>query len=334
MPLDGMPGYAARAERIGFTGLLVPEAVHDAFLTATLALQGTTRLLVATSVALAFPRSPTTTAYAAWDLQSLSGGRFRLGLGSQVKGNVVGRFGVEWKPPVRRMRDYVRAVRAVWRCWQEGTSLDYVSDFYRIDRMQPFFNPGPIDHPHIPIYLGAVNPMMIKLAGELADGLMTHPTNTSARYLKERIRPLLQAGARRAGREDAPAVIASTFVATGPDVEDVANERERIRQFLGFLYSTPQYRATLDLHGWSEVGVRLHGLSREGRWDEMTAAITDEIFDTLVPSGTYGEIAAILHERYGAVAGAITLRMPDDPTADTKLAKVVEQLASASTPGA
>lgn len=330
MPLARVPAYAARAERIGFSGLLVPEAVHDGFLTAALALQATKRLHVATSVVLAFPRSPTVTAYAAWDLQSLSGGRFRLGLGSQVKGNVVGRFGVEWRAPVARMRDYVGAVRAVWSCWQDGAPLEYVSESYVLDRMQPFFNPGPIDHPRIPIYLGAVNPLMIRLAGEIADGLMTHPTNTSARYLAERIHPLLETGAQRGRRDDRAHVIASTFVATGPGADAVKNERERVRQFLGFLYSTPQYRPTLELHGWSEIGTRLHALSREGRWDEMTAAITDEMFNALVPSGTYDEIVPLLRARYGSVVGAITLRMPDDEMADSMLTNVIEELAASS----
>jgi probable F420-dependent oxidoreductase len=326
MPLAAIPDYARRAESVGFAGLLVPEAVHDGFVTATLALQATTKLVVATSVALAFPRSPTVTAYAAWDLQSLSGGRFRLGLGSQVKGNVVARFGIEWKPPVRRMRDYVGALRALWRCWQEGSPLDYTSEHYRLSRMQPFFNPGPIEHGHIPIYIGAVNPQMIRLAGEIADGLMTHPTNTSARYLAERIRPLLEQGQRRASRERGAEVLASTFVATGPTADDVATERERIRQFLGFLYSTPQYRATLDLHGWSELGTRLHALSREGRWDELPAAIGDDVFDALVPSGTYAEIAGRIAQRYGGVVRAITLRMPDDEKADRMLADLVGRL--------
>jgi probable F420-dependent oxidoreductase len=193
MPLRDVPDYALRAERIGFWGLLVPEAVHDGFLTAALALEHTERLMVATSVALAFPRSPTVTAYGAWDLQSLSGGRFRLGLGSQVKGNVVRRYGVPWTPPVKRMRDYVGALRAIWSCWQHGTPLAYESESYRLDRMQPFFNPGPIEHPEIPVYLGAVNPGMIRLAGEIADGMMTHPTNTSPRYLHERVVPQLEA---------------------------------------------------------------------------------------------------------------------------------------------
>jgi probable F420-dependent oxidoreductase len=195
---------------------------------------------------------------------------------------------------------------------QEGANIAYQSENYRLDRMQPFFNPGPIEHPDIPIYLGAVNPAMIRLAGEIAHGMMTHPTNTSPRYLRERLLPQLSAGAaRRAGT--ACEVIASTFVATGATAADVARERDRIRMFLGFLYSTPQYRATLDLHGWRGVGEKLHALSRNGDWDRMKAEITDEIFDTLVPSGTYDEIAGELRQRYAGLVAAITLRMPDDP---------------------
>jgi len=324
LPLGDVPAYAQRAERIGFTGLLVPEAVHDGFLTALLALEHTRTLAVATSVVLAFPRSPTTVAYAAWDLQALSGGRFALGLGSQVKGNIVGRFGVEWTPPVARMRDYVRALRAIWESWQHGSRLAFESDHYRLTRMQPFFNPGPIEHPDIPICIGAVNRGMTRLAGEVADGLMTHPTNTNPRYLREVTLPALRAGAKRAGRSaEASTVIASTFVATGPTTEAVARERERLRQYLGFLYSTPQYWSSLELHGLADVGRRLHQLSRNARWAEMAAAITDEIFDRLVPSGTYEEIAPVLREWYGGVVTGMTLRMPDDPRGDVQLSRLI-----------
>ncbi len=322
-PLRAVPAYAARAERLGFTGLLVPEAVHDAFLVAALALEHTTTLIVATSVALAFPRSPTTVAYAAWDLQALSDGRFVLGLGSQVKGNIVGRFGVAWAAPVPRMRDYVAAVRAVWRSWQDGAALAVDSPHYRLTRMQPFFNPGPIEHPDIPICLGAVNPRMMQLAGEAADGLMTHPTNTSPRYLREVVAPALARGAARSGRA-VPGVIASTFVATGPDAATVDRERERLRQYLGFLYSTPQYWATLDLLGEGEVGRRLHQMSRAGQWAEMPGLITATLFDELVTSGEYADVVPILRQRYGGVVDAVTLRMPDDPRHDDAFRRVVE----------
>jgi probable F420-dependent oxidoreductase len=327
MALGDVPAHAARAERIGCTGLLVPEAVHDPFLMALLALEHTSRLTVATSVALAFPRSPTVVAYSAWDLQAISGGRFRLGLGTQVKGNIVGRFGTPWAPPLSRMRDYVGAVRAVWRCWQEGSSLSFESTHYRLDRMQPFFNPGPIEHPVIPVLLGGVTARMMALAGEIGDGLMTHPTNTSPRFLREVARPALDAGARRAAKAPARAdLVASPFVATGVSRDAVAREREKIRQHLGFLYSTPQYRATLDLHGWREVGERLHVLTRAGKWGELTAEITDDILDALVPSGTYEEIAPVIDEWFDGLATAVALRMPEDPRDDTRFAAVVAAL--------
>jgi probable F420-dependent oxidoreductase len=335
LPLRDVPAYAARVERIGFHGLLVPEAVHDGLLVALLALEHTRTLRVATSVVLAFPRSPTITAYAAWDLQGLSRGRFALGLGSQVKANVVGRFGVEWRPPVARMRDYVGALRAVWTSWRDGTALDFASASYRLDRMQPFFVPPPIEHPDIPIFLGGVNPGMVQLAGEIADGLMTHPTNSAPRYLRERCRPALAAGAARAGRPaDTAEVIAGTFVATGATSADVARERERLREYLGFLYSTPHYWPTLDLYGWREVGERLRQLTREGRWHEMKGLVTDAILDALVPAGTYDAIAPTLRDWYGDLAGGLTLRVPEDPADDPALRRLIETLAAAPTPSA
>jgi probable F420-dependent oxidoreductase len=327
MPLRDVPAYARRAERIGFRGLLIPEAVHDGLLTSLLALEHTERLRVVTSVLVAFPRSPTTVAYAAWDLQSLSGGRFGLGLGSQIKGNIVGRFGVEWSAPVPRMRDYIGAVRAVWRAWQSGEKLDFESSAYALNRMQPFFNPGPIEHPDIPILLGGVNRRMTRLAGECADGFMTHPTNTGPRYLREVINPELVRGAEGINRSVADVEkIASTFVATGRDTASVAREREQLREILGFVYSTPQYWPSLQLYGWEGVGERLLELTRVGRWGEMKQIITDEIFETLVPCGTYDEIAPRIREWYAGLVDAITLRMPANPDDDRALGRVIEQL--------
>ena len=327
MPLADVPAHAARAERIGFDGLLVPEAVHDPFLMSLLALEHTSKLTVLTSVVLAFPRSPTVVAYSAWDLQAMSGGRFALGLGSQVKGNVVGRFATQWTPPVARMRDYVGALRAIWRCWQHGTPLAFESPSYRIDRMQPYFNPGPIEHPDVPIFLGAISPRMMALAGESANGLMTHPTNTGQRFLREIAGPALASGAQRSGRStDDMQIIASPFVATGATSDAVTRERERIREHFGFLYSTPQYWKTLELYGWKDVGEHLHKLTRAGNWGELTAAITDEILDALVPSGVYDDIAAIIRTWFGGVCTGVALRMPESPRDDAAFAKVIRAL--------
>lgn len=327
MALRDVPAHAKRAEKLGFDGLLVPEAIHDPFLMAALALEHTHGLTVATSVALAFPRSPTITAYSAWDLQAMSGGRFRLGLGSQVKGNVVGRYGVAWSPPVARMRDYVGALRAVWDCWQNGTPLDFSSPSYELDRMQPYFNPGPVEHPDIPVAIGAIGPHMMALAGEVASEVMTHPTNTGPRFLREIARPALAKGAKRSGRDGASVgILASPFVATGPDRAAVAAERETIRQHFGFLYSTPQYRKTLELHGWGDLGDRLHRLTREGKWDRLTAEIDDRVLDALVPSAPYDDIAAVLVEWFGELCSGLALRMPQNPADDAAMKKMLARL--------
>ena len=322
-----MPGHAMRVERMGYSGLTVPEALHDGFILAALALEHTRELRVATSVVLAFPRSPMTVAYAVWDLQGLSGGRLELGLGTHVKANMEGRFSIEWRPPVPRMREYIASLRAIWDSWQNGSPLRFEGEHYRFTRLQPFFNPGPTDHPSPPIFLGGVGPRMTQLAGETADGMMTHPTSTSPRFLRELTIPNVETGAKRAGRSPSEVrIMASGFVATGPNREAVQAERERIREYLTFLYSTPQYWPSLELHGWGEVGRRLHQLTREARWEEMGNAITDEMLDQLVPSGSYDDIAGTLRDWYGGLASSITFPMPDDPKYDSQAGAVIQAL--------
>ncbi len=200
-PLSRVADHARRAEALGYDGLNVPEAVHDGLLAVAVALQATTRLRVATSVLVAFPRSPMSLAHAAWDLAESSGGRFELGLGSQVRGTIVGRYSTPWSAPVPRMREYVQSLRAIFACWQDGTALSFEGDHYQFTRMQPFFNPGPIDAPDIPIHLGAIGPGMTGLVGEVADGMVCHPTNTAPRYLREIVLPRIASGAARAGRK-------------------------------------------------------------------------------------------------------------------------------------
>jgi probable F420-dependent oxidoreductase len=296
-------------------------------LVALLCLEHTRELRVATGAIVAFARSPMLVAQGAWDLQRLSGGRFELGLGSQVKGNLEGRFGVSWAPPAPRMRDYVRALRAVFARWQQGTPLAFESPHYRLTRMQPYFDPGPLEHAVPPIWLGAVNPGMLRTAGEVGDGALMHPTNSDPRTLREVTRPALDAGAARAGRRpDQISIHACPFVATGRTPAELAASRENIRETLGFLYSTPAYWPALQQHGWGEVGERLHGLSRAGAWGEMRALITDEMLGELVPQGLYPEIADVLLEWYGGLAQRISFPLPADPAHDPAIAKVVERL--------
>ena len=323
MPLAQVGAYARRVEAIGFDGLNVPDAVHDGLLTATVALRGTTRLRVATSVLVAFPRSPMNVAHAAWDLQAFSGGRFELGLGTQVRGNIVGRYSTPWEPPVPRMREYVNALRAIWDCWQKGGPLDFQGSSYRFTKMQPFFNPGPIEHPEIPILLGAVGPKMTRLVGEVADGMMSHPTNSAPRYLREVTIPEIETGAGAAGR---PTLMAAGFVATGANAEQVARQRENIRELLTFLYSTPAYWRSLELYGWGDIGRELHRLTREGRWADMAGKVHDEMLDTLVPRAPYDEIDSVLHRWYDGITDRITFPVPHDPADDDRAAAVLTRL--------
>ncbi len=327
MGLDSVEAHARRVEALGYDGLCVPDAVHDGLLLCHAALRVTQRLHTATSVLVAFPRSPMLVAIAAWDLAAASGGRFELGLGAQVRGNIERRYSTPWTAPVARMREYVRALRAIWRAFQTGAALSFEGEHYRFTRLQPFFNPGPIDHPEIPIFLGAVGPKMTELAGEVADGLMTHPTNTSPRYLREASQPSLTAGAVREGR-DAHRIelLAGGFVATGRDAAAVAREREHARELLTFLYSTPSYWPSLELFGWREVGERLHRLTREGKWGELAGAIPDELLDALVPQAPYTEIARVLRSWYGDLATRINFPLPADPADDALAARAIAEL--------
>ena len=326
-PLSRVAAHARRAEALGYDGLNVADAVHDGLATALAALHATERLRVATSVLVAFPRSPMTVAIASWDLQELSGGRFELGLGSQVRGNIVGRYSTSWSPPVPRMREYVQSLRAIFDCWKSGNRLNFEGEHYQFTRMQPYFKPDPIEHPDVAIYTGGVGPGMVALAGEVADGLMTHPTNTAPRYLREVILPRLELGAGRVERDPAQVeLMVGPLTITGPDAATLEQCREQTRQTLTFLYSTPSYWPSLELFGWQDRGKKLHQLTREGRWGDMGGVIDDEMLSTFAPTGSYDEIADVLREWYEGITRWITFPMPNDPAHDPLAARVIERL--------
>ncbi len=327
MALSEVGDHARRVEAMGYDGLLVPEAVHDGFLASMAVLAATETLRVTTSVLVVFPRSPMTTAHAAWDLQAFSGGRFELGLGTQVRGNIIGRFSTPWTSPVPRMREYIESLRAIFHAFETGEPLLYEGEHYRFNRLQPFFNPGPLDSPAPPILVGAVGPDMTRMAGGFADGLMSHPTNSSARYLEEVTLPRVAEGAKRRNRDPrACPVVAAGFVATGPDEEAVAGKREWVREHLTFLYSTPAYWPSLDHRGFGDVGRELNRLSKAGRWDEMKGLVSDEILAALVPQGTYDEIARVLLEDYDSIVSRITFPVPEDPAEDERVREVLSDL--------
>lgn len=325
--LDAAP-YAQRIEALGYDGLHVAETVHDSLAVALVALQATAGLTVRTSVTLAFVRSPTLTAYAAWDLAKASGGRFQLGLGSQIRQNIEDRFAMPWSEPIGRMRDYVLALRDLFSSFASGGGVHHEGEHYRVTRLQPYFNPGPdAETVPPPIWLGGVNAGACALAGELADGFVTHPTNSNRRYIESVCRPNLAAGAERAGRSLADVeLVVGAPVVTGRDAEAVAAERERQRRLFAFLYSTPAYRRTLDLYGWGDLQGALAALTREQRWDDLAAVVTDEVLDTLVPSAVYEDLAKVVLTRTKDLGQGVLLSPPSDPADDEAFVDVVAQL--------
>ncbi|AKK30942.1 TIGR03617 family F420-dependent LLM class oxidoreductase [Mycobacterium sp. EPa45] len=316
--------WAGRAERLGFDVIHISETIHDPFTVAALALQHTERVLVRTSMVLAFPRSPMITAYAAWDLAQYSGGRFQLGIASQVRGNIVGRFSAQWSEPVARLADYIRALRAIFTSFQTGAKLNYIGPHYRFERLQPYFNPGPLEHPAPPIWTGAVNTRMCEMAGELADGFVCHPTNSHPIVLRSRTLPALKEGASRAGRTlDDLAVIANPHVMTGATREVVAAIRDDRRSELAFLYSTPAYRRQLEDFDLAEMGTTLSEMARRSEWDGLPSVLTDEVMDRLVPQGTYDEIPDVLRQWYSGLCSGINLPVPAEEADDDRVAAML-----------
>ena len=328
LPLGDVAAHARRVESLGYDGLHVAETVHDSLAVALLALEHTSHLTVRTAVTLAFVRSPTLVAYAAWDLSAMSGGRFQLGLGTQIRQNVEQRYGMPWSEPVERLADYVGALGDLFASFATGAPLDHRGPHYALTRLQPYFNPGP--DPSVvppPIWLGGVNPRVCRLAGAVADGFVTHPTNSNPRYLEDQCLPNLRAGAAEAGRDvSAVDVVAGTQVITGATRDELDEERERQRRLLAFLYSTPAYRRTLELYGWGDLAGRLRELIRDERWDELGGLVTDEVMRTLVPTALYGELAGVLLERFGGLAAGVLFTPPPEPSHDVELARVVASL--------
>lgn len=323
--------YARRVEAMGYDGLHVAETVHDAFMVAAFALEHTERLVVRTSVALAFVRSPLLTAYAAWDLAVMSGGRFQLGIGTQIKQNIEDRYGMPWTAPVPRLREYVDVLGALFHSFRTGERMRHEGTDYRLTRLQPYFNPGPDESVAAPpLWLGGVNPLICRLAGERAAGFVTHPTNSNPRYLETTCIPHLLVGLDGAGRSrrDLELVVGLQMI-TGATTIEIDAERERQRRLFAFLYSTPAYQRTLELYGWDELGPQLRALIRADRWDDLSTVVTDEILDALVPAASYDEVADRVRERVGNLADGVLLAPPPDPAHDPLVAEAIAALHAA-----
>jgi len=315
-----------RLETLGYDGAFSYETKHDPFLPLAVAAEHTTALTLGTAIAIAFARNPMNLANIGYDLQVASRGRFVLGLGSQIRPHIVNRYSSVWSRPAARMREMVLAIRAIWSAWQTGEPLRFDGEFYRHTLMTPAFDPGPNPYGTPRIFLAGVQPRMLRTAGEVADGFIAHPFSTRKSLLEYTL-PQLERGLSRAGRARSDLeIVCVTLVATGATDAELECTREVVRKQLAFYASTPAYRPTLDCHGWGDLHGELNALSKQGRWDDMAALVSDEMLDTIAVTGRRETIASRVLDRLGDLADAVSIentRAPDpscfaDVVADLK----------------
>jgi len=308
--LRDVAAAAKAAEDMGFDALWTAETSHDPFFPLVLAAEHTKRIKLGTSIAVAFPRSPLVLAQIGWDLQEASGGRFMLGLGTQVKGHNERRFGVKWEHPGPKLREMIQMIRAVWDCWQNGTRPNFQGKFYNFTLMTPFFNAGPIEHPHVPIYIAGVNAYMCRLAGELCDGFHVHPFH-SLKFLDEVTVPNIKVGLQKAGRMRSDISLSSTaFVITGRNRDEIEEAKGPVRQQIAFYASTRTYIGVLEAHGWGDTCYRLNEKAAKGDWSGMAAEITDEMLEVYAVTGTYDEIADKVQKKYAGYLDRVAFYFP------------------------
>jgi probable F420-dependent oxidoreductase len=316
--LRDVPRLARDAEDVGFDALWTAETSHDPYLPLALVAEHTSRIKFGTSIAVAFPRSPLVHAQIAWDLQAQSDGRCLLGLGTQVKGHNERRFGIRWEAPGPRLREMILAIRAIWDCWQNGTKPAFAGEHYRFTLMTPFFNPGPIAHPKIPIYIAGVNPYMCRLAGELCDGFHIHPFH-SIRSLREGLLPEVAEGLAKAGRDRRDLVLStSAFVIMGTSADEIARARDAVRMQIAFYASTRTYHRVLETHGWGDAVTRLSEKAAQGDWGGMAREITDEMLEVFAVTGSHDDIAAKVQAKYAGILDRVALYVPYRAGAETE----------------
>jgi len=334
--LHAQGGAAAAYEGLGVDGLWSYETAHDPFAPLLLAALATRRVSLGTAIAVAFARTPFALAQTAWDLQRASGGRLRLGLGTQVRAHVERRFSAAFEHPAARIADYIGCLRAIWDTFQNGTRPAYQGRFYRFTLISDFFNPGPIPHPRIPVALAGVGLPMARAAGAVADGFHVHPLHSPG-YLREVLRPAIAAGARAAGRDPAEVeLIAPVFIVAGAGAAERAAAESEARRQIAFYASTPTYRPFLAYHGLAELGKELSALARDGRFAEMAARVPDALLDAVAVSADPADLGAAIRARY---AGDLVQRVypygpvpADDP--DGRLAALVAGIKAAEPGGA
>lgn len=316
------------AERIGFDGIWSTEVARDPFLPLVIAAEKSTRLQLGTAVAVAFARSPMTMAVVANDLNTMSNGRFTLGLGSQIQPHIERRFSMPWSAPAERMREYLAAMQAIWTAWQEGTALDFRGEHYQHTLMTPMFTPEPTPHGPPRVMLAAVGPLMTGVAAECADGLLVHGFSTP-RYMAEVTMPIVERGLAKTGRSRADFTMTYPgMIVTGGTETEFREADVRVRHQIAFYGSTPAYRGVLDLHGWGDLHVELKRLSKSGEWTTMASLIDDEVLSAFAVIDEPENVGAEIVRRFDGLVDRFTLYTPY-PLDDAVRATIVEGVKAA-----
>lgn len=297
-PPEGAAEAATEAGELGYDAFFTAETQYDPFLPLVLAAKAAPGLELGTAIAVAFPRSPMVMAMTAWDLARMSKGKFMLGLGTQVRGHITRRFSTEWGRPGPRLKDYILSMRAIWDTWQNAAPLEYDGEFYRFSLMTPFFNPGPIPSPDIPVYIAGVGPYLSRLAGEVCQGFHVHPFHTT-KYLDDVVLPNMREGVESTGRSlDDVERVTTVFVMTGRDDAEVEESKAAVRQQVAFYASTPSYRPVLESNGW-DFGEKLTALSKRGKWAAMPDFVPDDVLAEVGVVAKVTDLGQAIRERYG-----------------------------------
>jgi probable F420-dependent oxidoreductase len=330
--LNAIPEAVRRIEADGYDGVVTLENRHEPFMPLAVAAVNSQKLRLATGVAIAFPRSPMVAANVGWDLQKASGGRFELGIGSQVKGHNERRFSVPWSAPAPRMQEYVEAVKAIWATWERGEPLVYEGEHYRFTLMTPNFTPEPLDTPPPPVTIAAVGPAMLRVAGRVCDGVRLHSFCTRE-YIESQVLPQLRIGLDQSGRDRSSfAVSGGGFLCTGATDEDVARQVDWVRYRIGFYGSTRAYWPVLEEHDLLDLGQHLNHLSKTDGWDQMAGLVDDDVVRKFAAVGRHDEIAAAVEERFGGISDAIGASASPEIPADLP-PDVIQDIQRIPTPG-
>ena len=327
---------AQRAEQAGFGAMWLTESGRNAYLTCASSVLATSSIGIGTAIAVAFPRSPMITASTAWELAEVSGGRFTLGLGTQIKAHIERRYSAAYAPPGPRLKEYVQSVQAIFRAFQGVEKLHFEGDYYNFSLLPAQWSPGPIEHPDVPIFVSAVLPWMSRMAGEVCDGVHVHPFH-SPQYVSDVQVAAVREGADRAGRSLADIVFEiPVMTAVGDDDEELARTREHARQMIAFYGSTRTYSPVFELHGFDGLSDQLHARQREGDMAAMVALITDDVLDHYVVSSDWAGLGSTLVERYRDVAPNVRImtytansQLRSDPDVYDKWSDVVADMRAA-----